>query len=404
MLPFSSSPALSSSQKLFPEVTSAGRRRFVAACVLASLWPHSSAQVRAPIPGVTPGTLTLAHFGPLSGILAPANAEALSGAQYYFDALNQEGGVNGRRILLRIEDDKQDAKLNAEMVKKAIEDNSVFGLFMYRTTPAIEAVIPLITEASMPMLAPQVGPNSLYEPFNRNIFPIRARYRDEAIELLRHLNTIQTKRIGFVFATDTFGKDVKVGVDGELQRLGLKPAFETPVDNRTPDVLPAIAAILESMPQAVVIITGFKPASDIIKAVRAKGGKMQFFTLSNNSSDAFIKALGNEPRNVGVTQVIPSPTSRGGRFGREYAAAVAKSNGKLAISYAAAQGYLSAMIVSDGLRRAGRDLSRDSFSKSMESISKADFLGYQIRYSADSHQGSRFTELTMIGRDGRFVR
>jgi hypothetical protein len=62
------------------------------------------------------------------------------------------------------------------------------------------------------------------------------------------------------------------------------------------------------------------------------------------------------------------------------------------------------MIVSDGLRRAGRDLSRDSFSKSMESISKADFLGYQIRYSADSHQGSRFTELTMIGRDGRFVR
>jgi branched-chain amino acid transport system substrate-binding protein len=372
------------------------------ACSLASL--SSMAQGLAKVPGVSDTSVVLAHFGPLSGILAPANKEALSGAQHYFSKINTAGGIHGRKIELIVEDDKQDAKLNSEMLKKSIDEGSAFALFMYRTTPAIDAAIPLLTEARMPMLAPQVGPNSLYEPVNRMIFPIRARYRDEAVDALRHLNTLQLKRIAFVYATDAFGKDVKVGVDAEMQRLNLKPVVEAQVDNRDPNVQPAIQAIMESKPQAVVIVTGFKPASDIIKAVRAQGGAMQFLTLSNNSSEAFVKALGPEARNVGVTQVIPSPTARGIRFGREYSAAVAASGGKLVNSYAAAQGYLSAMVVSEGLRRAGKALTRESFIRSMESMSNANFWGYEVRYSATSRQGSRFTELTMIDREGRFIR
>ena len=380
------------------------RRDLLIAGTLGSASLLGAAQNLSKIPGVTDTAVVLAHYGPLSGILAPANKEALSGAQHYFEKLNAAGGIHGRRIELLIEDDKQDAKLNSEMLKKSIDDASTFALFMYRTTPAIDAAIPLLTEARMPMLAPQVGPNSLYEPFNRFIFPIRARYRDEAIDMLRHLNTLQLKRIAFIYATDAFGKDVKVGVDAELQRLNLKPLVEAQVDNRNPDVQPAISAILEAKPQAVVVVTGFKPASDIIKAVREKGGAMQFLTLSNNSSDAFVKALGAEARNVGVTQVIPSPTARGIRFGRDFSAAVASSGGKLVNSYATAQGYLSAMIATDGLRRAGKALTRESFVRAMESMSNANFWGYEIRYSANSRQGSRFTELTMIDRGGRFIR
>ena len=380
------------------------RRKMLMASALTSASFGAMSQGLAKVPGVSDSSVVLAHFGPLSGILAPANKEALSGAQYYFDRINASGGIHGRKIDLVIEDDKQDAKLNSEMLKKSIEEASAFALFMYRTTPAIDAAIPILTEARMPMLAPQVGPNSLYEPVNRFIFPIRARYRDEAIDLLRHLNTLQLKRIAFVYATDAFGKDVKVGVDAELQRLNIKPLVEAQVDNRNPDVQPAIAAILESKPQAVVVVTGFKPASDIIKAVRAQGGAMQFVTLSNNSSEAFVKALGAEARNVGVTQVIPSPTARGIRFGRDYSAAVASSGGKLVNSYAAAQGYLSAMVVSDGLRRAGKALTRESFVRAMESMSNANFWGFEVRYSPSSRQGSRFTELTMIDRSGRFIR
>lgn len=380
------------------------RRELLIAGTLGSVSMFAGAQDLSKIPGVSDTSVVLAHYGPLSGVLAPANQEALAGAQYFFDKLNSAGGINGRRIELLIEDDKQDPKLNSEMLKKAIDNASTFALFMYRTTPAIDAAIPLLTEARMPMLAPQVGPNSLYEPVNRFIFPIRARYRDEAIDVLRHLNTLQLTKIAFVYATDAFGKDVKFGVDAEMQRLNLKPVVEAQVDNRNPDVQPAIAAILEAKPQAVVLITGFKPASDIIKAVREKGGAMQFLTLSNNSSDAFLKALGAEARSVAVTQVIPSPTSLSIRFGRDFSAAVASSGGKLVSSYASAQGYLSAMIVAEGLRRSGRALTRESFVRAMESMSNVNFLGYDIRYSANSRQGSRFTELTMIDRSGRFIR
>jgi branched-chain amino acid transport system substrate-binding protein len=62
------------------------------------------------------------------------------------------------------------------------------------------------------------------------------------------------------------------------------------------------------------------------------------------------------------------------------------------------------MVVTDGLRRTGKALTRESFVRAMESMSNANFSGYEIRYAATSRQGSRFTELTMIDRDGRFIR
>ena len=389
-------------------VAGMARRSHLASALVAGVawavplraWPQGTSKV----PGISSDAIVLAHFGPLSGILAPANKEALSGAQYFFSKLNASGGIHGRRVELLIEDDTQDPKVNATMLKKVIDEGSAFAMFMYRTTPAIDAAIPLISDAQMPFLAPQVGPNSLYEPFNRHIFPVRARYRDEAVDLLRHLNTLQHKRIGFVYASDAFGKDVKVGIDAEMQRLNLKPSFEAQVDNRNPDVQPAVATIMEAKAPAVVLVTGFKPASDIIKAARGQGGVMQFLTLSNNSSEVLVKALGDQARNVGVTQVIPSPSARGARFGRDFSAAVAASQGKLINSYASAQGYLSAMVVTEGFRRTGKALTRESFLRAMESMEKANFWGHEVRYSPSSRQGSRFTELTMIDRHGRFIR
>ena len=62
------------------------------------------------------------------------------------------------------------------------------------------------------------------------------------------------------------------------------------------------------------------------------------------------------------------------------------------------------MVVTEGFRRTGKALTRESFLRAMESMEKANFWGHEVRYSPSSRQGSRFTELTMIDRHGRFIR
>ena len=68
------------------------------------------------------------------------------------------------------------------------------------------------------------------------------------------------------------------------------------------------------------------------------------------------------------------------------------------------EGFISAKVLVEGLRRAGRKLTREGFVHALESIRKLDLGGVLITYSPDDHTGSEFVEMTMIGRGGRFVR
>ena len=74
------------------------------------------------------------------------------------------------------------------------------------------------------------------------------------------------------------------------------------------------------------------------------------------------------------------------------------------VSYAAMEGYVSAQVMVEGLRRAGRKLTRDGFVHGLESMHHVDLGGILITYGPEDHSGSEFVELTMIGQNGRLVR
>jgi hypothetical protein len=125
-------------------------------------------------------------------------------------------------------------------------------------------------------------------------------------------------------------------------------------------------------------------------------------TLSNNSSKEFIKDLGSDAAGMIVSQITPPPNSETTGLGREFAAA-AKMNGTT-VSYAAMEGFLSAKVLVEGLRRAGRNLTREGFVRALESMQRVDMGGVSLSYSDKDHTGSNYVELTLVGRDGRYVR
>jgi branched-chain amino acid transport system substrate-binding protein len=113
--------------------------------------------------------------------------------------------------------------------------------------------------------------------------------------------------------------------------------------------------------------------------------------------------LGADVRGIAVSQTMPFPWSATSKLVKDYQG-IMKSLKRTDYSYASMQGFLSAKVFVEGLRRAGRDLSREKLISSLESMSHADIDGYQISFSPDNHHGSKYVDLTVLGKDGKFMR
>jgi ABC-type branched-subunit amino acid transport system substrate-binding protein len=81
-----------------------------------------------------------------------------------------------------------------------------------------------------------------------------------------------------------------------------------------------------------------------------------------------------------------------------------EQTGKSDYSFLTLESYLSARILVDGLRRAGRDLTREKLIAALETMHDASFGGFRVDYSRTNHAASTFVELTVIGKDGTILR
>lgn len=371
------------------------RRRLLTAVGATSalaLSGHSSAQNdRTPI--------VIGHSGPFTGPLAATNKEALDVSKLVFDQLNAHGGINGRPLVLETLDDAQDVKRAADNTHLLIEKQRAIALFAYRTSPVIEAVLPISAEAKVPFVAPQVVPSLLYNPPRPQVFGIRASYHDEIATALELLFSAGFTRVAFLYANDAFGRDVQAGVAAQMKHLGGQPAAEVWIENTTADAGETVRTLRDAKPMAIVIATNNRIAADAIKKYRALSRSTpQFVTLSNNSSAAFIQALEGAGRGVMVTQVLPFPYTSLTRAARELRSLLDGFGKKP--SYAAMHGFLGAKLIVEGLRRAKEPSAANLMSAFDGNL--IDLGGYTLDYTHKQRKGSRLVEITMIGPDGLF--
>jgi ABC-type branched-subunit amino acid transport system substrate-binding protein len=357
--------------------------------LLAGLIGPASAQIRI---GQTAG---------LTGAVASSVKEATDGAKLYFDSVNARGGVNGQKIELISLDDQFDPKLTVENAKKLIAQG-VICLFLNRGTPHTQAIMPLLAEAKIPLVAPSTGAMVLHEPLNPWIFNVRAAYQREAERTIAHLSLVSVTRIAVVQVDDTFGTDAAVGIRKGLANAKLEAVAFEKYDRSKPDFGPLIPKIVKADPQAVVFLGSGTAVIDGMKALRAAGSRAQMVTLSNNASAGFVKSLGDLAYGVVVSQVLPSERALGTPLVKE-AADLAKAKG-VELTPASLEGFAAAKVLVEGLRRAGRDPTRASLKAGLETFNHVNIGGLELSYSPTSHTGLDYADLSIIGSDGKFRR
>ncbi len=369
------------------------RRQFsiaAGAAALAGFQGIARAQSEAPI--------VLGQSAAFSGPAAQLGIQFYQGAKLLFDQHNAQAGA--RRVEIKFLDDGYEPDRCVANTKKLIEDD-VFALFGYIGTPTSLAALPLAVGAKVPFFAPFTGAMGLREPFQRNVFHLRASYNDETGLIVKQLTHLGLKKIAVFYQNDSYGKAGLDGVTLALSQQNLKPVAQATVERNTVNVAAAVKTLLAERPDAVVQISAYKSCAAFIREARKAGYGGTFYNVSFVGTQALADELGKDGAGVVVSQVVPSPYNSANGITREFAEAVRKA-GAGNINYSSMEGYLAAKVMAEGLRRApGRGVNRDGLIAGLESIERQQFGGFDVSFSPRNHVASKFVELSMITGDGR---
>ena len=372
--------------------------RRIAGWLLALGWPLAAAAQD----GITPTSVLIGQSAAFSGPAAQLGVHMRDGAKLWLDHVNAQGGIHGRTIQLRTRDDKYEANLAAENTRRFVNDDRVFALFAYVGTPTSQASLPIFTEARVPFVAPFTGAELLRQPFNRYVFNVRASYYDETEAIVDHLYRIGARRIAVFHQADSYGQAGLDGTTRALVKRNLKVHAAGTVQRNSTEVTEAVKTLNASQPDAVVMISAYASTAEFVRQMKKAGSVASFYTVSFVGSKALADALGDDGHGVTISQVVPFPWSPLTPVVREYLEFARRA--QVEVNFSTLEGFIAAKVLTEGLRRAGRDLTRDRFIAALESIGNHDFGGFGVSFSPSSHSGSRFVDLAMIGRGGKFVR
>jgi branched-chain amino acid transport system substrate-binding protein len=361
--------------------------------------------VQAQTTGVTDKEIVIGSCAALEGPSSFLGRETLSGAETYFDLVNEGGGVHGRRLRLVSSDDGYDPAKAQACWDKLIAQK-VFALGFFVGTPTAVKYVPLAEAEEIPLVGLFTGAQTLYTPIRRWVINVRASYFDETREQVEGLwNVLHYKKIAVIYPDDAFGSAVLQGVQAALQSNAAQPIATASYVRQTNQVVDAVDKIKASNPDAVVVVGPSNTVSPIIKQAHAKGWRPLFLTVSFVDTDELINDAGPDAEGIVITQVVPPYYLTELRTVALYRGALQKYMPGSRPSLVSLEGFVDALVLVEGLKRAGKDLTREGLIHAIESIHDLDAgLGPQLKldYSAKDHKGFDHVIPTVV-RGGRPV-
>src|SRR6202795_4108687 len=283
-------------------------------------------------------------FGQATALEGPASALGLGmkmGLEAAFAEINKAGGVKGRKLELKSIDDGYEPTKSIEAVKKLLEEDKVFAIAGAVGTPTAAATQPISTAAGVPFIGAFTGAEFLREPYKPLVMNIRASYFQETEAMVEHLTKdLGASKIAIMYQDDAFGQAGLAGVKKALEKRQMQLAGEGTFERNTVAVKAALLAIKKVEPQAVIMISPYKPAAEFIKLAKQIKLAATFVNISFVGSDALAKELGSAGAGTVVTQVVPFPKDASVPVVARYQAALKAVGAEVEPGFVSLEGYL----------------------------------------------------------------
>ena len=347
-------------------------------------------------------------IGSCSALEGPSNflgTQTVLGAKAYINHINDHGGVHGRKIKLVQYDDSYEPVKAIECFNKLKQDG-VFAAGFFVGTPTAAKHTVMAENSKIPLIGLFTGANLLHDPFKRYVVSVRASYYDETREQVENLwNALGMRKIAVIYQNDAFGVAVLDGVKLALKKYNSEPVALGSFPRNTIDVDRAIQEVRPSNPDAVIMVGVYNNLAEIVKRSHAAGWHPLFLTVSFVGTEAYIKYGGKEVDGTIITQVVPPYDRTNLPTVDIYLKSLKKYFPEAAPNFVSLEGFVDAMVMVEGLKRAGKDFTREGLISAIESIQDMDIgLGPQLKlnYGPNDHKGFDTVYYTVI-KDGKAV-
>jgi branched-chain amino acid transport system substrate-binding protein len=357
--------------------------------------------------GVTDSDIVVGMSTVLTGPASFLGTSFKSGAEAYLATVNEKGGVRGRKIKLIAYDDGYEPAKTVPNVSKLIKEDKVFCLLGNVGTPTTMAILPMITQEKVPLFAPFTGAQPLRRPKERYVLNYRASYNQEVEEFVRGMvDVLHHKKIAVFYQDDPYGKVVLEATRIALEKRGiLTPIVTGTFKRNTEDIEEGLRQVMGGKPDAVVMVGTYAACAKFIIRGKELGFAPVYMNVSFVGPDKLAELLGRAGEGEVVTNVVPplhGEAVQNYAGVREYLQAMKKNFPGTTPSMVGLEGFLATKVFVEGLKRAGRELTRESFIAAVEDIRDLDIgAGNKISFSLINHQGSQMVYPTVI-RNGRY--
>ena len=365
--------------------------------------------------GITASEIFFGISAPLSGPARELGLQMQTGIETAFNAVNDEGGVNGRMLRLVAADDGYEPARTAETIKELYERDRVFGFVGNVGAPGAVVSAPYALEHRMLLFGAFSGADILRrDPPDRYIFNYRASFAEEtaaAVNYLVKIRKLRTDQIAVFAEQDSFGdagfngvmsamRSLRGGDGGYVLRIGYL--------RNTMDVDTAIAQLkAHKVPiKAIVMVATYRAAAKFIEKTHDQYPGLIYTNVSLSGSTSLkdeLMLLGPQyAAGVIVTQAVPALDGYS-TLVLQYKTALARHFPGESPDYVSFEGYVSAQVLIEALKRTGPQLDTEKLVDALENMHGFDLgLGAQINFGRSEHQGLHKVWGTQIDESGKF--
>ncbi len=345
------------------------------------------AQASMATPGVTGNQILIGTSLPLSGVAASYGV--IAGAeQAYFKYINAQGGVNGRKLKLVALDDAYDPTRTIANVRNLVQSKNVFALVGVLGTANNLAVQGFLAQQKVPLVMPFTGSTAVIRPLKKYVFTYEPSYTVEAKALVDYaVKKLHASKIGVFYQNDDFGKEGLSAATAELKKLGSGSIVASASYALTDlDLSTQVQQLAQASPDAVLIFAVPPSTGLFLHTAVGSGLQTKFLSTSVGGDPAVLKEIGAAGNGVYFSDWLPDWASAKATAG--YRTILTKYGDPSTVGPSTEAGVVAAQFLVEGLKRAGKNLTRDGLVKALESLHNwSAGIAPPVSYSATRHDG-----------------
>jgi branched-chain amino acid transport system substrate-binding protein len=368
------------------------------ACALAA----SAAALAQTSQGVTKDQITIGTIQDLSGPVAGFSKQVRLGIQLRVDEANEQGGINGRKLVLKVEDSGYDPKRAVLAAQKLVNQDKIFMMVAHTGTAQNIATFPVLREKNIINFFPVAAAREMYDgPLK---YAYSATYYDQMRQAVPKMAKEKgAKKLCAIYQDDEFGLEVLRGAEAGAKAAGMELAEKTSFKRGATDFSSQVAKMKAADCDLVVLGTIIRETIGTIAEARKTGFNPTFLGSTAAYTDLIHKLGGKAMDGLYAATIVVNPypddPSQPIRFwANKYRTKFGEDPTVFSVyGYSAVDAFVRAA------QKAGPNLSTESFTKAMDTMTiPSDIFGSPVlTFGPNKRLGNESSRLSQI-QDGRW--